>query len=394
MENEYRPFFSRKQLNVLMWFSLLAILVLSSLGPGDVEYQTIEHNKAKTVYWMELDDQLNTLTLLLPTPPALNSTHQQLQQLKAQVLLKRLQSSSNTNYTYNVYPRQDRIELSLHWAGDNALPDIPKLLHELQQPVDPQQWESVLKTLEARDYLEHQGDEEQVIQQFYNRLQPSSGEALSLLPTAYSSLFQGIKYVLSGEDAEDHAEALSKVTPPDTTVANPLALSAVHSDLQIARSGDKGYIFLNGMLLPPRNHKDFVAHRITAQLLQDLLAEYKTQYQMDYRLLWAALNSGGYQAVLLRAGQNPQAILPQLQQLVTEERVEASQNRLAAQWQERMRELQNQIQAMNLIAYYDLPTSTMEDYIEQIQEQDVEQVIKLAQDALSNQPISHSASVN
>jgi hypothetical protein len=110
MENEYRPFFSRKQLNVLMWFSLLAILVLSSLGPGDVEYQTIEHNKSKTVYWMELDEQLNTLTLLLPTAPALNSSQQQLQQLKAQILLKRLQSGSHTEYTYNVCPRQDRIE--------------------------------------------------------------------------------------------------------------------------------------------------------------------------------------------------------------------------------------------------------------------------------------------
>ena len=47
MENEYRPFFSRKQLNVLMWFSLLAILVLSSLGPGEVEYQEIQHNEDK-----------------------------------------------------------------------------------------------------------------------------------------------------------------------------------------------------------------------------------------------------------------------------------------------------------------------------------------------------------
>jgi predicted Zn-dependent peptidase len=115
---------------------------------------------------------------------------------------------------------------------------------------------------------------------------------------------------------------------------------------------------------------------------------------MDYRLLWAALNSGGYQAVLLRSAQNPQAILSQLQQLITEERVENSQNQLASQWQERMRDLQNQIQAMNLIAYYDLPTSTMQDYVEQIQDQDIEQVIKLAQDALNSQPISHPASAN
>ncbi len=382
MENEYRPFFSRKQLNILMWFSLIAILVLTSLGPGEVEYQEIQHNQNKTVYWMELDEQLNTLTLLLPSEPALNSSHQQLQQLKAQVLLSRLKKLNSTTYTYNVYPRQDRIELSLSWAVDNKTPDIQQLLKELQQPVQSNDWMEVLKTLKARDYLNGKAIEEQAIEKFFSHFQAEIPDTLITLPSSYARLFDNITYVISGHNAEDIMEQVSAITPDHSGAQFNAAQTPLAADLELHSDQSQLFVFLTGEPIPPRADEQFAAQRVSAQVLQDLLESQQQSYSYKYRLLWGALHSTGYRAVIIKTDQPAKAILSQLQTLITEDAVESSQKRLIVQWQERMRDLKNQIQAMNLIAYYDLPLTTMEDYAEQIEDVDEEQVVTLARKAL------------
>lgn len=382
MENEYRPFFSRKQLNVLMWFSLLAILVLSSLGPGEVEYQTIEHNKEKSVYWMELDDQLNTLTLLLPSQPALNRSQQQLQQLKAQILLTRLKQLNNNAYTYNVYPRQDRIELSLNWAADQETPDINQLLSALNQPVEANRWQDVLKTLQARDYLNAKATEEHAIETFFTRFQPPLKEVLPLLASSYRALFNNVKFVVSGDNAEKISEQIIESLPEETLSQLSSSTTPIAANINQQAESSDAFIFLTGETIPPRADPQFTAQRLTAQVLQDLLESQQQAFQYKYRLLWGSLQDTGYRAVIIKANQSPEAILPQLQQLINEDLVETSQKRLAGQWQERMRDLQNQVQAMNLIAFYDLPVTTMEDYVEQIQDIDEEEVVTLARKAL------------
>jgi hypothetical protein len=382
MENEYRPFFSRKQLNVLMWFSLLAILVLSSLGPGEVEYQTIEHNKEKSVYWMELDDQLNTLTLLLPSQPALNRSQQQLQQLKAQILLTRLKQLNNNAYTYNVYPRQDRIELSLNWAADQETPDINQLLSALNQPVEANRWQDVLKTLQARDYLNAKATEEHAVETFFTRFQPPLKEVLPVLASSYSALFNNVKFVVSGDNAEKISEQIIESLPEETLSQLSSSITPIAANINQQAESSDTFIFLTGETIPPRADPQFTAQRLTAQVLQDLLESQQQAFNYKYRLLWGSLQDTGYRAVIIKANQSPEAILPQLQQLINEDLVETSQKRLAGQWQERMRDLQNQVQAMNLIAYYDLPITTMEDYVEQIQDIDEEEVIALARKAL------------
>lgn len=382
MENEYRPFFSRKQLNILMWFSLIAILVLTSLGPGEVEYQEIQHNQNKTVYWMELDEQLNTLTLLLPSEPALNSSHQQLQQLKAQVLLSRLKKLNSTTYTYNVYPRQDRIELSLSWAVDNKTPDIQQLLKELQQPVQSNNWMEVLKTLKARDYLNGKAIEEQAIEKFFTYFQAEIPDTLITLPSSYTRLFDNITYVISGHNAEEIMEHISAINPDHSGAQFNSMQTPLAADLELKSDQSPLFVFLTGEPIPPRADEQFAAQRVSAQVLQDLLESQQQSYNFKYRLLWGALHTTGYRAVIIKTDQPAKAILSQLQALITEDVVESSQSRLIAQWQERMRDLKNQIQAMSLIAYYDLPLTTMEDYAEQIEDVDDEQVVMLARKAL------------
>jgi len=384
MTNEYRPLFNRKYITGLMWFSLIAILILTSMGPGDVEYQTVETNDERTIYWMELDDQPIQLVLLLPTAPALNPIQQQLQQLKSLVIQQRLRALSSPIYSYTVTPRADRIEIGLHWAMGQELPNLTEIWDTLRAPVEASHWEEANKTLQARHYLEAQSSEQQLINRFYQQLQPpNTDSALNLLTEAYAQLFIRPSYAISGDDAEDYIETIEQQLPQSISVTAPQPTYIGKGDLVRETNAQDSYQLLLGKQISHRASEQFVAQRLTAQTLQDLLNEYKDQHKLSFRLLWAALETTGYQAIILGGQQNPGPILPQLQQLISDDLVESSQNRLAAAWQERMRDNKNQVQALTLIAFYRLPTDTMESYIEQIMDLDTDDIIEMTKQALT-----------
>ena len=377
MTNEYRPLFNRNYITGLMWFSLIAILILSSMGPGSVEYHEVETDKSKNIYWMELDDQPMQLVLLLQTPPALNTHRQQLQQLKSQVLQQRLRSLASTSYSFNVTPRQDRIEIAIQWASNQDLPDLKTIWQTLSAPVETSRWEDTLKNIQARHYLDAQSEEQQLINRFYHQLQPNDPSSpLSKLERAYADLFTMPSIAISGEDAEDYAEAVAELFAKDIAtlkspnIDNAVQLGIAKQPIKREVSNNQDFHILLGQAISARNSERFITERIAAQVLQDVLAEYKYQHQLDFRILWSALNTTGYQALILKGRHNPEPILPQLQQRITHDVIEQSQNRLAATWEERMREDDNQIQALNLIAFYQLPTDTMEEYIDMILDQD------------------------
>lgn len=396
MTNEYRPLFNRNYITGLMWFSLIAILILTSMGPGSVEYHEVETNKGKSIYWMELDDQPMQLVLLLQTPPALNTHRQQLQQLKSQVLQQRLRSLVSTSYSFNVTPRQDRIEIAIQWASDQELPDLKTIWTTLSAPVETSRWEDTLKNIQARHYLDAQSEELQLINRFYHQLQPNDPSSpLSKLERAYADLFTMPSIAISGEDAEDYAEMVEELFAKDIAthqspnIDNAVQVEIAKQPIQREVSNNQDFHILLGQAISARNSERFITERITAQVLQDVLAEYKYQHQLDFRILWSALKTTGYQALILKGRHNPEPILPQLQQRITDEVIEQSQNRLAATWEERMREDDNQIQALNLIAFYQLPTDTMEEYIDMILDQDPDEVIQTVKQAMQiTQPIS------
>lgn len=396
MTNEYRPLFNRNYITGLMWFSLIAILILSSMGPGSVEYHEVETNKSKNIYWMELDGQPMQLVLLLQTPPALNTHRQQLQQLKSQVLQQRLRSLASSSYSFNVTPRQDRIEIAIQWASDQDLPDLKTIWQTLSAQVETSRWEDTLKNIQARHYLDAQSEEQQLINRFYHQLQPNDPSSpLSKLERAYADLFTMPSIAISGEDAEDYAEMVEELFAKDIAthqspnIDNAVQLEIAKQPIQREVSNNQDFHILLGQAISARSSERFIAERITAQVLQDVLAEYKYQHQLDFRILWSALKTTGYQALMLKGRHNPEPILPQLQQRITDEVIEQSQNRLAATWEERMREDDNQIQALNLIAFYQLPTDTMEEYIDMILDQDPDEVIQTVKQAMQiTQPIS------
>lgn len=384
MSSEYQPFFSRKQLTALIWFCVLAILVLSSLGPGDVEYRDIERSDDKQVYWMELDEQPLTLTLLLPTELALNPQQRQLQQLQSLILQQRLRSLASTTFSYSVNPKQDRMEVTLQWPLNAQPDDLRVIWDHLNQPVSADQWQAQIDKIQARHYLESQKSEQMLVDHFFTLLQPDSQRDLATqLPGAYQQLFSAPIYALSGTDAEDYVEQIQDQLPQRQVAAPSITAAQSAQPLQTLDSNQQTYRLLTGSMIPPRNSEHFVQQRIAAQVLQDLLDANQEAYSYQFRILWAALADSGYQAVMLNSPKNPLPVMSQLQFQVDEDLVEESQERLAALWQERMRALPNQLQALNLIAFYQLPTETMASYAEEILDTDPEIIVPMVKQSLT-----------
>lgn len=383
MDTSHKPFFSRKQITALLWFSLIAILVLSSLGPGEAEYQEIQHNKAKTVYWMNLEKQPLTLTLLLPSKPALSENQRQLQQLKTVILRDRMNALSQPNYSFSIVPRQDRIELNLQWAAAQEMPDLERILQALKAPVLTQRWGDTVADIQARSYLENQFQEQQLINQFFAQLQSENRPLLDQISNAYAQQFEQVRFAISGEDAESYAEQLSERFADTTQPRNSAIIATtVQQNINMPSDRDRNYKLLTGNTIPPRQDPRFVEYRVAAQVVQDLLSEYQSQHNLQYRMLWSALETMGYQALIVGAEQNPGPILTQLKYLINDDLVELSQQRMIEQWQERMREHRNQALAMNLVAFYGLDADTLENYAEEIDDLDEDDVIQLAQAAL------------
>ncbi len=384
MSSEYQPFFSRKQLTALIWFCVLAILVLSSLGPGDVEYRDIERSDDKQVYWMELDEQPLTLTLLLPTELALNPQQRQLQQLQSLILQQRLRSLASTTFSYSVNPKQDRMEVTLQWPLNAQPDDLRVIWDHLNQPVSADQWQAQIDKIQARHYLESQKSEQMLVDHFFTLLQPDSQRDLATqLPGAYQQLFSAPIYALSGTDAEDYVEQIQDQLPRRQVAAPSITAAQSAQPLQTLDSNQQTYRLLTGSMIPPRNSEHFVQQRIAAQVLQDLLDANQEAYSYQFRILWAALADSGYQAVVLNSPKNPLPVMSQLQFQVDEDLVEESQERLAALWQERMRALPNQLQALNLIAFYQLSTDTMASYAEEILDTDPEIIVPMVKQSLT-----------
>ncbi|WP_299181477.1 hypothetical protein [uncultured Neptuniibacter sp.] len=388
MTNEYRPLFNRKYISGLMWFSLLAILILSTMGPGEVEFYPVESNRDKTVYWMELDEQPITLTLLLPTGEAINSTQRQLQQLKSHIIQSRLQKFSSPNYSYSVIPRQDRIEITFGW-NQQHVPELDAIWDSLTQPIETSQWQAELKNIQARHYLSSQTPDQMVAEQFFIQLQPDTGGVLDQLPAAYHRMFQAPRYAISGDSADELVSLVEKQLPQHSSAQQRQKPIPTRQQSITEVHEGANYRLLIGRSISARNSELYIEERITAHLLQQLLTQQQSQHKVSFRLLWAALETTGYQAFILEGRSNPGPMLSQLQQQVTEELVEVSQKQLAEQWHERMRDLANQTQALNLIAFYSLPEDTMENYTDQILDQDPDEIIIAARKALqTNEQIS------
>lgn len=381
MTNGYRPFFNRKFLNGLMLFCVLAILVLTSMGPGKPEFQKIQHNDQKSLYWMELDDQPLIFSLMLPTATALNPRQQQLQHLKAKVLLSVLDDKPRS-FSYSVTPRQDRIEINLGWASEQQTPDFSALMEELRQPVKTDEWQSALEKLQAQEYLQNQDIENRLINNFMQALQPAdTTEVLQRLTQSYPKLFTSPRFAISGEDADEIAEQISelKLAEQKQSFVSPLPLVSNTNSLP---ASDQRYHLLLGQQTAARSAKNFLEQRLVSQVIQDLLQEYADQFGMEYRLVSTSLADTGYRLILLHGSQNPAVLLPQLQQLISEARIERSQQALNERWEEQMRDLRNQIQALNLIAFYGLEADTMEEYGENMLDLDPDDIAPLVTQAL------------
>ncbi|MFW1677348.1 hypothetical protein ACFVYJ_06135 [Pontibacter sp. JAM-7] len=382
MTDGYRPIFNRKYLTALIWFCLIAIVVLTSMGPESTEPGKINRLSERNIYWLEQPEAPLTLTLTFATPPALHPKQTLLHKLMLEIMRQRLQPFTHPDFSYGLSQQLDGLALTLSWLPEQSAPPLTAMLTALRKPVDPLRWASALETLKAEAYLDNQTTESQLLQQFLGQFPAPSIPLLEMLVPSYADSMNSPAISLSGDGAEQASQQL----PPLSIVSTKRSdIDRFTPAAQITGSPkDENFHLLLGSSLPGRQADTYLMQRWVIQTLQDLLANYHQQQQLDYRLLFRAGGEAGYRAILLHSQQHPAKILQQLQAAATEQQLESSRAGLITQWQEDARQPLTRHLQLTQLSRYQFPPDQLEQDIDQLKSLDVQLAIAGVKAALQS----------
>ncbi|MDF2182429.1 hypothetical protein [Neptuniibacter sp. CAU 1671] len=383
MTNGYRPLFNRKYLTALIWFCLIAILILTSLGTDDPEPGEIQIESTQQIYWLEQADEPLTLTLIFSTPAAIHPHQQLLQALMQEVIRTRLQPFTHPDFSYHLSAQLDGISLSFSWLNDRNIPPLVAILSALRQPLDPLRWATPLETLKAESYLNNQTVEQNLLNQFFSVFPAPAASVLEQLEPTYARSMHTPAISLTGEGAE---QAVAQLPPLRATelVSLPEA-TAFPSDQITLDPTDQNFHLLLGSGLPGRLDQSYLVQRWATQLLQDLLVEYRSMHpDLKYRLLFHLGRSTGYRAMLLHSPEHPAAILQQLTAAATQEKAEQSRSTLLDTWQSSTTEPLRQRQLVAQLSHYQLPVDQVEKEIERLSDLDPQLAVDAVRAALQS----------
>lgn len=370
MAANYTPLFNRTYLTALVWISAVVILYLATLSEQEPDYLRLEQADAKPVYWTTYESDIQTLTLLLPTGSALTRAEQLQQSLLLNVLENQLQGwAPPANVTLQTQAAADHLAIDLSWPSGQPAPQWQSLLTQLSAPLPETDWRPLADKLAARAYLaSHQADAKLLNAYFEQIAGGGDEDPLSNLERRYRQMISNIRFLISGDDSEALAGQLAQHLPDSATaVSTQRTLNTTPTVRKLPYSSDNRYHLLVGSIVPPRSDAQFAYHRLIAHSVQRALDSRADALKLEYRLRWAALQDGGYQALLLHAD-TPlnQNTLSGIANQLTPEHIEASRSELLQQWQLQMSEQPRQLSALRTVALYGLPLDTLQTYPEAI----------------------------
>ncbi|MGB0466878.1 MAG: hypothetical protein ACPGF7_05005 [Pontibacterium sp.] len=385
MSDAYKPLFNRTYLRILVWGSAIAVLFLATLGDDQPDYLTLESDKQTPVYWVDYESASTELTLLLPTGSAL-STGEKIQQSLLSLVLESQLSAVQLPpaITWQIQKSADHLALTFSGKTLDGLPDWTKLLSALNQPVDAADWHRLAEKFKARIYLQSHQVDNKLLAAYFKQLSGGDlADPLSRLSNRYQSMLSRVRFFLSGEEVEELAETLIDQLPKNQPTALPLRmLNITATQKSLPFTNDSRYHLLIGGPVPARTNALFAAHRLAAHSLQIALNQQAQQQGFEYRMLWSSLQDAGYQALLLHSDLPLANQLQAINNKLSPELVTQSREQLITQWQTRMSEEGNQVEALKVVAFYGLPDDTLKQYPQQLRALSIEQVLQIAQQSI------------
>lgn len=152
-----KPFFSRKQLSIIIVVTTLAIAVLSTTGPGPLP--TIEKIEiaGNPLYYIDKSDPVGRLRLSFRLPNHGHSSQFQ-PQLMYQMITDRLKQQSISPADgwppISVNLQHNRLQLQINADEPPPLEQLIQLIQWLNDEIPSQQWDAAAKRLQADRYIQ------------------------------------------------------------------------------------------------------------------------------------------------------------------------------------------------------------------------------------------------
>jgi len=376
MDKPYKPLFNRSYLKALVWGVAIAVVLLSTMSPKQPDYPTVNLDAERQLFWIPAKDtEPNDLRILLRSDATLSSTSQLMQQVATLAIEQRLSDEAvaellPSRTTVQVRSAMDRISIRLSWpTGQAKVPDLPAILDLLTEELAQAAAMEKLEQFRARQYLEQQKPEQQLVQALLDNLLNHPDRTLpseQQLQQFYQRLFQRPPtLVLSSPEALSLVPSLAALPRQTTTGKETLLLNDAPLLQQLQGRDDSAYLLLGGTTVA-RQSERFIAHMVANHILQHQLQQAK----VSFRLLWRPLDQIGYQALILKQPTPfSREQIEQLHQQVTktdQATLDQIRQKLLEQYENRMFDSANHVEMLTNIAFYQLPLDTMATFRDRI----------------------------
>ncbi|MDO6564725.1 hypothetical protein Q4488_15180 [Amphritea sp. 1_MG-2023] len=372
------PLFNRTYLKIIIGVVAVAIALLTAGQRSGPEFINIKKQPEVPLYYANVD-QLETLELsfLLRTDVALNGEQQLLQQLLLQQVEQQLAGLTaqptfaflQATLSTAIAPDQLKIVITLsadHAAQTDAIHDLTKQLLQRLSTYQPdigleQRW----ARLEAAQYLNLKDPENRLLNHFGELISHRhSVSALQRFADIYhnSTHLSGITLTLKGPDSEALAQRLSALLSSPIVSNNRRhgSLDMAPTDptsVRLPPQGNQTYR-LTGLVLPGRQQPQFATELLTVQTLRQLI---QRQSQLTARLIWKSLDKQGYLAMMLHgssidANSDLTPLMTTLLTQLDDALIDDTRHRLQNTYREQMESLTAQLNMLDTIAFYRLPT--------------------------------------
>lgn len=390
-----KPLFSRRQLNIIIFVTALAIVLLSASGRRE-DLPVIERHQLGEVSLYALaddsDGQRLRLSFALPAQyPGDGLAVQVLKQLLLEPLghLPQRPEWRQWQARLGAAIQPDRLQIDLALAADaDPGPLLDALLQRLQQPIDAASWRQAQQQQQARRYLDSQSQSsaESLMRAWLAPRAPAAELRFAPWQAFRQQLLSRSQLTLSlmGADVEEHLVSLRRSlqalplgtrwpTEPTPSAARQPSLAEPSATREPAPSqsqslaGPGAYRLLLGRHTAGRRNDQFANELLAIQVIQN------SARTLNIDSHWTPLAEQGLLR-LTASGAAPivaEQLLQQLRQQASasgDEGLDSSRQTLIDRVYQQRQDPSLQFDQLETIAFYRLPVDYLERFVNQLEQ--------------------------
>ncbi len=395
-----KPLFSRRQLNIIILVTALAIALLSATGDRrELPEISLQQQHQIPIYLLENDQPDTRISLSFALPEPLID-HRPFGRFTRQVLHSNLTDLSENpefqrqNARISIVSHPDRVEIRLAHSDSGAIAALAELLiAQLRQPPERDRWQQMLRQHRAESYLEKQSADPALLQ-MRNWLAPSAPGTETEPPYPYQRFLQFQNQLLSrsrlsialiSADPESLVAPLAPVLSrlpegaiPSTQIPAPLPIR------QQTLSGLDNNQILLGRHTSGRRDADFATELTAVRLLQTLAGDLNINSQWSPLAAASPLILQLITTDTITPGTVFERLQQQLQQL-SDDQLDQHRQQLLERFSETLKNPERLAGQLESIAFYRQPPDYLNGFVSRLNQLSSREIRDRTEELLDSQ---------